>query len=356
MVGADLLLDHLVDGLRASSPGGFGRRARRGHHHLVGLGEMEDHIADRPARGVRRRAPRFVVERDEDAFQPFVLGHQVVEDLHARMMPRRGTEGLRLVASPPVRRQHLGEVASVTRMRFGIFMAPFHPAGENPTLLLDGDLELVEHLDRLGFDEAWIGEHHSAGSETIASPEIFIAAAAQRTRHDQARHRRDQRQLSQPPVGGRAGGAARPHDQGPVHARARPRCAAERRGDDRPRHAPDARPARGRGRHHHPAHVLGGPDQLRERAVDAEGRPPPPPAVHRSPPGDRHRRGRLAGRAAPRRPLRARAPVGRGHDRRRLRRPRPPLGRHGGARRALRRQGRPQRLAPGRVDAPRRDA
>ena len=70
----------------------------------------------------------------------------------------------------------------MTRMRFGIFMAPFHPAGENPTLLLDGDMELVEHLDRLGFDEAWIGEHHSAGSETIASPEIFIAAAAQRTR------------------------------------------------------------------------------------------------------------------------------------------------------------------------------
>lgn len=68
------------------------------------------------------------------------------------------------------------------RMRFGIFMAPFHPAGENPTLLIDGDLALIEHLDRLGFDEAWIGEHHSAGSEIIASPEIFIAAAAQRTR------------------------------------------------------------------------------------------------------------------------------------------------------------------------------
>jgi limonene 1,2-monooxygenase len=67
-------------------------------------------------------------------------------------------------------------------MRFGIFMAPFHPAGENPTLLLEQDLELVDHLDRLGYDEAWIGEHHSAGTEIIASPEIFIAAAAQRTR------------------------------------------------------------------------------------------------------------------------------------------------------------------------------
>lgn len=69
------------------------------------------------------------------------------------------------------------------RLRFGIFMAPFHPAGENPTLALERDLELIGHLDRLGWDEAWIGEHHSAGSEIIASPEIFIAAAAQRTRH-----------------------------------------------------------------------------------------------------------------------------------------------------------------------------
>ena len=68
------------------------------------------------------------------------------------------------------------------QLRFGIFMAPFHPAGENPTLALQRDLELIQHLDMLGFDEAWIGEHHSAGSEIIASPEIFIATAAERTR------------------------------------------------------------------------------------------------------------------------------------------------------------------------------
>lgn len=69
------------------------------------------------------------------------------------------------------------------RMSFGIFMAPFHPVGENPTLAFERDLDLIAHLDRLGFDEAWIGEHHSAGWETIASPEIFIAVASQRTRH-----------------------------------------------------------------------------------------------------------------------------------------------------------------------------
>ena len=69
------------------------------------------------------------------------------------------------------------------RMRFGIFMAPFHKPGINPTLALEQDLELVQWLDRCGYDEAWVGEHHSAGTEISASPEIFIATAAQRTRH-----------------------------------------------------------------------------------------------------------------------------------------------------------------------------
>ena len=66
---------------------------------------------------------------------------------------------------------------------FGIFLAPFHRLGENPTLGFARDLELIEWLDHLGYDEAWIGEHHSAGWETIAAPEIFMAAAAERTRH-----------------------------------------------------------------------------------------------------------------------------------------------------------------------------
>ena len=68
------------------------------------------------------------------------------------------------------------------RLRFGIFMAPFHPPGINPTLALESDLELVQWLDRCGYDEAWFGEHHSAGTELSASPELFIAFAAERTR------------------------------------------------------------------------------------------------------------------------------------------------------------------------------
>ena len=69
------------------------------------------------------------------------------------------------------------------RMKFGIFMGPFHRVGENPTLALERDLELIQWLDLLGFDEAYVGEHHSAGWETIASPEMFLATAAERTRH-----------------------------------------------------------------------------------------------------------------------------------------------------------------------------
>ncbi|MEP6296856.1 MAG: LLM class flavin-dependent oxidoreductase [Ilumatobacter sp.] len=68
-------------------------------------------------------------------------------------------------------------------LRFGIFLPPMHKTGVNPTLAMHRDLELIDHLDRLGYDEAWIGEHHSAGSELIASPEVFIAAASQRTTH-----------------------------------------------------------------------------------------------------------------------------------------------------------------------------
>lgn len=68
-------------------------------------------------------------------------------------------------------------------MKFGIFLAPFHRLGENPTLALARDMELIEWLDHLGYDEVWIGEHHSAGWEIIAAPELFIAAAAERTRH-----------------------------------------------------------------------------------------------------------------------------------------------------------------------------
>ncbi|MFZ9628711.1 MAG: LLM class flavin-dependent oxidoreductase [Ilumatobacteraceae bacterium] len=69
----------------------------------------------------------------------------------------------------------------MARIQFGTFLAPHHPIGESPTLQFQRDLDLAAHLDRLGFDEFWCGEHHSTGWEMIASPEMFLAAAAVRT-------------------------------------------------------------------------------------------------------------------------------------------------------------------------------
>ena len=71
----------------------------------------------------------------------------------------------------------------MARLKFGVFIAPFHTPGDNPNLALHRDLELIERLDGLGFDEAWVGEHHSTGWETIAAPELFLATAAERTRN-----------------------------------------------------------------------------------------------------------------------------------------------------------------------------
>ncbi|MBV8509054.1 MAG: LLM class flavin-dependent oxidoreductase, partial [Xanthobacteraceae bacterium] len=68
-------------------------------------------------------------------------------------------------------------------LRFGLFHAPFHSKRLNPTYALERDLLLTEHLDRLGFEEIWYGEHHSGGMEMIAAPELMVAAAAQRTKY-----------------------------------------------------------------------------------------------------------------------------------------------------------------------------
>ncbi|MPZ23690.1 MAG: LLM class flavin-dependent oxidoreductase [Dehalococcoidia bacterium] len=73
-------------------------------------------------------------------------------------------------------------MTSPTRMRFGIFMAPFHKLGEHPTVALRRDLSILRWLDELDFDEAWVGEHHSSGWETIADPVVFLAMAAEQTR------------------------------------------------------------------------------------------------------------------------------------------------------------------------------
>lgn len=63
----------------------------------------------------------------------------------------------------------------------GLFIAPYHDVTESPTIGLRRDIEIVEWVEKLGFAEAWFGEHHSTGWETIGSPELMIAAVAERT-------------------------------------------------------------------------------------------------------------------------------------------------------------------------------
>lgn len=66
-------------------------------------------------------------------------------------------------------------------LQHGIFVPPYHDINESPTIGMRRDLELVEWVEKLGFTEAWFGEHHSTGWETVCSPELMIAAAAERT-------------------------------------------------------------------------------------------------------------------------------------------------------------------------------
>src|ERR1700722_14533853 len=76
---------------------------------------------------------------------------------------------------------HGADPQAMSRMKFGAFLAPHHPIGEHPTLQFRSDIAFAKQLDELGFDEFWCGEHHSTGWEVIASPEMFLAAAGERT-------------------------------------------------------------------------------------------------------------------------------------------------------------------------------
>lgn len=66
--------------------------------------------------------------------------------------------------------------------RLGMFVMPIHNPAKPLAQCLDEDIELAVKCDELGFDEFWVGEHHSSTVENIVSPEIFIAKALALTR------------------------------------------------------------------------------------------------------------------------------------------------------------------------------
>jgi limonene 1,2-monooxygenase len=90
-------------------------------------------------------------------------------------------DGRRTIDCGPLPLHHQPGDRIMPRLKFGAFLAPHHPIGEHPMLQFRRDLDLVEHLDKLGYDEFWCGEHHSSGWEMIASPEMFLAAAGERS-------------------------------------------------------------------------------------------------------------------------------------------------------------------------------
>ena len=63
-------------------------------------------------------------------------------------------------------------------MKFSVFMMPLHHPSENPSLAFDRDIELIRYADELGYDEFFIGEHHSGGWETMPVPEMALAKAS----------------------------------------------------------------------------------------------------------------------------------------------------------------------------------
>ena len=62
-------------------------------------------------------------------------------------------------------------------MKLGLFDMPLHAPDRNLTETYDQNLELLKLTDKLGYDEAWIGEHFTIVWENMPAPDLFIARA-----------------------------------------------------------------------------------------------------------------------------------------------------------------------------------
>ena len=65
----------------------------------------------------------------------------------------------------------------MNEIKYGMFIMPYHHPDKPLAQGYEEDLELIVRAEALGFDEFWIGEHHSMKYETIVMPEIFIGRA-----------------------------------------------------------------------------------------------------------------------------------------------------------------------------------
>lgn len=68
-------------------------------------------------------------------------------------------------------------------MKLGTFMMPLHPPGRNPTETLAEDREAILLADRLGYCEAFVGEHVTDLAENVTSCLMFLASLAHDTKN-----------------------------------------------------------------------------------------------------------------------------------------------------------------------------
>lgn len=78
-------------------------------------------------------------------------------------------------------------------LKFGIFAQPFHQPGEHPTVACEHDMEVIELLDRLNFDEAWSARTPSRMSSIASSREsarcmVMVSGRMRRSYELFARH------------------------------------------------------------------------------------------------------------------------------------------------------------------------
>lgn len=66
-------------------------------------------------------------------------------------------------------------MSNVEPLRLGMFVMPIHDPAKPLAQCIDEDLELAVKCEELGFDDFWVGEHHSSSVENIVMPEIFLA-------------------------------------------------------------------------------------------------------------------------------------------------------------------------------------
>ena len=62
-------------------------------------------------------------------------------------------------------------------MKLGLFMMPLHPSYRPVADCYDRDIDQLVLADRLGFEEAWLGEHFTEKWENAPAPDLLIAKA-----------------------------------------------------------------------------------------------------------------------------------------------------------------------------------